>query len=232
MSEVEGAPRRLLLVIAALTLLLAACNIDLQLPLNSEQQEAATLAALTLQAAGTPSGPFEQPMLEITGNTNCRSGPGGSYALITAFTPGTKLEIVARNSANNFWQVKLPGTDDTCWVWGQYATASGSYESLPESASGDQASGGDVPAGPSSLFFNYTCPLGNLTTNLSWGDAADNESGYRVYRFDQLLADLPANTTAYTDVVIVTPYTALEYSVEAYNSTGSSARRTISFSCE
>jgi uncharacterized protein YgiM (DUF1202 family) len=222
----------LILVVTALMLVLTACGIDLQLPLTSEQPEAATIVALTLQAAGTPAGPFEQPMLEITANTNCRSGPGGSYALITAFTAGTKLEIVARNSANNFWQVKLPGTEDTCWVWGQYATASGSYESLPESAPGDQASGADVPARPSSLFFDYTCPFGNLTTNLSWGDAADNESGYRVYRFDQLVADLPPNTTAYTDVVTVTPHAALQYSVEAYNSADSSARRTISFSCE
>ena len=213
-----------------LALALAACTLNLQLPLSGEQQqEAATIVALTLQAVGTPAGPYEKPMLNITGNSNCRSGPGGSFELITAFTPGTALELIGRNSANNYWQVRIPNSEDTCWVWGEYASATGSYESLPESA---PVSAGGVPARPSSLYYDYTCPFGQLTTHLSWGDAADNEAGYRVYRYDLLLADLPANSTAYTDVVTVTPYAALQYSVEAYNGDGASAQRTINFNCE
>ena len=210
---------------------LAACGLVQPLPLSAEQQnEAATIVASTLQAYGTSAAPIETPILEITGNTNCRSGPGGSFDLVTAFTPGTRLTLVGRHSANNYWQVKIPNTEDLCWVWGEYAAASGDYGILPESA--PVAGGGGVPARPGSFFYQYTCPFGNLTTDLSWGDSADNESGYRVFRFDQLLADLPANTTAYTDVVSVAPNTALQYSVEAYNSAGSSEPRTISFSCE
>lgn len=67
---------------------------------------------------------------------------------------------------------------------------------------------------------------------LKWSDTADDETGYRVYRFDQLLADLPANSTTYTDNETITPGTALEYSVEAYNDAGPSAKRTVSFTCQ
>lgn len=211
---------------------LTACTINLQMPLSSDQQQqAATIVAGTLQALGTPA-TGGAPTLTITGNSNCRSGPGSSFKVVTSFTAGTNLALVARSSSNNFWQVKLPNSEDTCWVWGQYATPNGDYASLPEAAPEPSSGAAGSPARPSSLFYQYTCPFGQLTTNLSWGDAADNEAGYHVYRWDLLIADLPANSTAYTDVVTVDIYSPLQYSVEAYNSAGASAQRTISFKCE
>lgn len=220
-----------MLLLALPALLLAACTVNLQLPVSGDQQRAATVVALTLQAVGTPAETYEPPMISITGNTNCRSGPGGSFDLITGFTPGTTLELVGRYSATNFWEVKIPNSNETCWVWGQYAEPSGSFDSLPDSSQGS-ATGSGAPARPGSLYFQYTCPFGELTTNLTWSDAADNEAGYHVYRFDQLIADLPANSTAYMDIVSVTPHSDLQYSVEAYNGDGVSAQRTISFRCE
>ena len=210
-------------------LLLGACNINVPLP-GDQGQGAATNTPPGVETLATPVGTGEKPSLTITGNSNCRSGPGGSYDLITSFTPGTALELVGRNAANNYWQVRLPASEETCWVWGQYASASGDLDSLPESAPAE-ASGG-APSRPGSLYFKYTCPLGELTTNLTWSDAADNETGYRVYRFDIMLADLPANTTAFTDVVTVDPYADLQYTVEAYNSAGVSPSRTIEFKCQ
>ncbi len=233
---------RITLILTTLSaVLLAACNLNVQLPLSqSQQQEAATIVAQTLQALGTPAPlaspaaitpTYSKPILTITGNSNCRTGPGASYKIVTAFTPGTTLELVGKDSANNYWQVTIPNSQETCWVWGQYATPSGSYDSLPEAASaGSSASG--VPARPGSLFYTYECPFGNLTTHLTWSDSADNETGYHVYRFDLLLADLPANSTSYTDVETVTPYIDLQYSVEAYNSAGASPARTVSFKCQ
>lgn len=178
-------------------------------------------------ASITPTG--GKAMLSITGNSNCRSGPGGSFKYITAFIPGTKLEIVGYSAENNYWQVKMPNSTDTCWVWGQYATATGDIAHLPTPA--PVYSVGTVPSRPGSLFYTYDCSYGSLTTELKWADNADNETGYRVYRFDQLLANLPPNATSYIDKQPVSPGTALQYSVEAYNDAGSSQRRTINFTC-
>lgn len=218
----------------------SACNINVQRPLSeSGQHAAATIVAQTMQAAANATAaalpgaqataPYTKPMLAITGNSNCRSGPSTGFQVVTAFTPGTDLEIIGRDSANNFWQVKIPNSQDTCWVWGQHATARGSLDNLPGPA--PTQSGGAVPARPGSLFYTYECPFGNLTTTLTWSDSANNEAGYHVYRFDLLIADLPPNSTTYTDNETVTPGTALQYSVAAYNPAGESAKRTESFSC-
>lgn len=60
---------------------------------------------------------------------------------------------------------------------------------------------------------------------LGWVDVADNEEGYRVYRDGALIATLGANASGYTDQPAYGgPYT---YGVEAYNSTGASARPTV-----
>jgi hypothetical protein len=53
---------------------------------------------------------------------------------------------------------------------------------------------------------------------LTWNDAANNESGYRVYRGGQQIADLGSGATSYSDNP---PYGGpYSYSVEAYNSAG------------
>lgn len=237
-------------------LLLASCNLPAQGPAAPTEQHAvaptvsetvavtpsgtpppslvpATItvtSALTSTITPTLTPTSSKAMLAITANSNCRKGPGASYNVVTGFTPGTDLEIVARNTENNFWQVKIPNSEDTCWVWGEYATPSGKVDTLPESVPTLVAS--IVPARPGSLFYEYTCSFGDLITKLRWADNADNETGYHVYRFDQLLADLPANSTTYEDNWPAYPGGSVEYSVEAYNDAGSSSRRTISFTCE
>ncbi len=246
-------PRNLACVFLA-ALVLAGCNLPAQRSASpTEQHPVAPTVSETATVAATPSRtpppslvpatttvtttltPTLTPtpskaMLAITANSNCRQGPGASYKAVTGFTPGTDLEIVARNTENNFWQVKIPNTEDTCWVWGEYATPSGNVDTLPESVPTLVAS--IVPARPGSLFYEYTCSFGDLITKLRWADNADNETGYHVYRFDQLLAALPANSTTYEDNWPVYPGGSVEYSVEAYNDAGSSAKRTISFTCE
>jgi hypothetical protein len=66
---------------------------------------------------------------------------------------------------------------------------------------------------------------------LQWADAANNETGYRVYREGSVLATLPANTTTYTDSPpFGGPYT---YAVEAVSVDGASAQATVqSHACQ
>lgn len=244
--------RKVLTVFGLLALVTLACGIGIPAQSSNDSRDAiATVVAMTLQAQGlptfaasteTPGIPFASPapptptaskaILTINQNSNCREGPSQNFKVVTAFTPGTTLDILGKDSANNFWLVKIPNSEETCWVWGQYATPSGDYEAVAE-VTPEAGGQNQVPARPGSLFYNYLCTNGGttVTTDLSWTDAADNENGYRVYRFDTIIADLPANSTSYTDNTTISPGSGLTYYVEAYNNAGASARRTASFTC-
>jgi hypothetical protein len=235
--------RRLVTVLFAASFL-SACTINIQAPpSSSDQNAAATIVAQTLQAIGTPlasptasSGSStasatpdtSKPVLSITGDSNCRTGPGANFAVVTGFTPGTDLEIVAQDTADNYWLVKIPNTEETCWVWGKYATAKGDLANIPQSTPTAEANA-NAPARPGSLFYNFNCSSGTSTVSFSWADVADNETGYHVYRGDQLIADLPAGSVSYTDSLQVPSGSALQYSVAAYNNAGESAKRNAIF---
>lgn len=80
-----------------------------------------------------------------------------------------------------------------------------------------------VPLAPSAI---TVTPISSGQVNLSWIDNATNETGIRVYRsLDQAtwvqLADLPANTIAFSDVT-VSAGTNYYFKVAAYNSAGTS----------
>ena len=234
-------PRKMVTPVAAViacALVLAGCNLPAPGPELTEQMM--TAAAQTVQAALTPLGspaaatatlPPNAATFTFNENTNCREGPGVNYGLVTTIPSGTSVQLVAHSAEGDFWLVAPPGLTDVCWVSAEFGTASGNFQSLPEvTPAAEQASG--VPARPGSLFYNYTCPFGELTTTLSWTDSADNETGYRVYRFDILLIELPANSTGYVDEATVTVGTPLQYSVGAFNSAGAGPQRTVNFACE
>jgi hypothetical protein len=239
-----------ILVLAAL-----ACNIGVNAPSsNDPRKAAATIVAMTLEAqglptsagpTGTPGIPFASPVpatvtvtstpakaiLTINGNSNCRSGPSLNFKVITAFTPGVSLDIVGRDMANNFWLVKIPNSEETCWVWGQYATPSGDYEAVAEVT--PEASGqNQIPVQPGSISYEFVCFYDGslqITTTLKWADRADNENGYRVYRSNSLIAELPANSTIHSDTTSTIPAETLSYSVTAFNNSGESAPSTRTF---
>ncbi len=225
--------------------MLAGCNLPgSQGPgtgLTTEQQ-AATLVAATLNAHASsqppanvtpfasPNAPAATasagPAMQITAATaDCRRGPGPNFANITSLSAGTKLEVIGQNPENNYWQVKVPNSADTCWVSGADGKVSGNTASLPEATA--EASNPNLPAGPQALFYSFTCPFPaggqqQITVDLTWSDRADNETGYHVYRDGTQIADLPANSTSYTDTTSIAAGAVLTYQVAAYNSAGSS----------
>lgn len=177
----------------------------------------------------TSTKPGDKPMLEVTGNSNCRSGPGASFKNVTSFTPGVKLEIVGKNIENNFWQVKMPNSQETCWVWAAYVTTSGNTDAVPETTAAVPTALAAVPSQPGALFYTYECTTYSISVSLKWSDRADNETGYRIYRGDSIVADLSAGATTYDDTVMLTPPQTLQYSIVAYNGNGESAPSRQSF---
>lgn len=76
----------------------------------------------------TPAGVW----LTITQNTNCRVGPAAYYRLVTSLMAGQTVEATGKNPYNDYYYVVNPDNPNGfCWVWGQYATVSGSTDILP-----------------------------------------------------------------------------------------------------
>ena len=81
----------------------------------------------TIQYTDTPS----TATVTVSIDTNCRTGPGSAYSIVGALLVGQTAEVVGRSASSDNWIVKLPGKTTTCWLWGQYATVTGSTSSLP-----------------------------------------------------------------------------------------------------
>ncbi|MFZ5905033.1 MAG: hypothetical protein ACOYZ8_15925 [Chloroflexota bacterium] len=204
-----------------------------QTPLASPLAPGTPSPTATLTPTITPT--YSTPFLRINESTNCRTGPGQEYEIVFTFLPGASTEIVAHYPADNYWVVKLPNSNNTCWVWGEYATPSGSYWAVPSTTPPPTATA-VPPAAPRGLTYSYLCTYNGVnidaTTTLTWKDMANNETGYRVLRLGTGIVELPANSTTYTDTYAVNAGDTITYSIVAFNSSGSSQSGTISFSCQ
>ncbi len=102
-----------------------------------------TLAALatntpefTFTPSLTPTATFTNtpaaPMVSVSVQTNCRSGPGTAYDALGFLNVGEIAQVVGRNFYSDYWIIKLGSNPViTCWLWGQYATVSGDTSTLP-----------------------------------------------------------------------------------------------------
>lgn len=241
--------------LVSLLLVLSACNMPGTSAEPSLNDQAATIVALTLNAAqtSTPSKTpqpansptlaitrtptptitptYSVPLLRVNEPTNCRTGPGQSYDILFTLLPGATVEIVGSYPTNNYWTVEVQGLNEPCWIWGEYSTASGSYWTVP-SVVPPPTTTASPPTAPSISNWDYLCGFGNVTVNLKWTDRAENESGYRIYRDDKPVTELPPDSSAYSEVVEVEGSETITYRIEAFNSTGASSSATIRFSCQ
>ncbi len=86
-------------------------------------------ATATLAEPSTP----EIPMVSVSVNTNCRTGPGRSYDYRGALLVGETEEIVALSTVPNYWYITNPDQPgDFCYLWGRYAVVVGDTQALPE----------------------------------------------------------------------------------------------------
>ena len=88
----------------------------------------------TSTATITPTPTSSIPMLTVSADTNCRSGPSKDYEHLGALLANESAEIVGRNTATNYWIIKNPDEAGFCWLWGEYATVSGNVSGLKEYA--------------------------------------------------------------------------------------------------
>ena len=72
------------------------------------------------------------PMVSVSVDTNCRYGPGKTYDQLGFLTVGEQTEVIARDPSGYYWYVSNPDRPGGyCWLWGEYATATGDTATLP-----------------------------------------------------------------------------------------------------
>jgi hypothetical protein len=72
------------------------------------------------------------PQISVSVPTNCRNGPGKVYKMVGALLVGEVAQVYGRESTGKYWYIQNPDlSSGYCWVWGEYATLTGSTTFLP-----------------------------------------------------------------------------------------------------
>ncbi len=87
---------------------------------------------ITLTPTETLTPTPDKPMVNVSVNTNCRSGPGVQYDISGALMIGEQAEVVGASFDGGYWIIKNPDRAGECWLWGYYATVVGETAGLPK----------------------------------------------------------------------------------------------------
>ena len=101
-----------------------------------QQTIAAQVTTTPVMPSDTPLPTFtwtpQVPMVSVSVETNCRTGPGTVFPALGILRVGESAEVVGRSVYKDTWIIKLPSNPAvTCWLWGQYATVVGNTDGLP-----------------------------------------------------------------------------------------------------
>jgi SH3-like domain-containing protein len=185
----------------------------------------------TIGPTGTITPTYSMPTLTLREPTNCRTGPGLDYAVLFSYVKGVRLEIIGSYPQENYWLVKAEESPTgECWIWGEYADITGSYW-VVSSVTPPPTATMTPPAAPSIQKWEFNCNLGQVTVTIQWKDRANNETGYRVIRDDQVVAELPADSNSYVETISYTAGDKFVYYIEVYNVTGPVRSTPMQFTC-
>jgi len=238
--------KRIYVLFFITALLISSCN----LPSASSPESAEavqTSAALTVEAALKT--PLASPTLASTNNdaqatsdnsssgepfasfedvTNCRTGPGVNYERITQITPQDAVEIIGFYPPN-YWVVSTDA--GPCWVAGEFVTPSGSLAAVPTVTAPPTPQGG-APDNVSLQQWNIDCNYATNEANVTirWTDKED-ESGYRIFRNNELIAELVANSNTFTETISLLSGQSVGYYVVAFNAVGDTFSKSITLTC-
>lgn len=87
---------------------------------------------ITLTATNTLTPTLDKPMVSVSENTNCRTGPGKDYDIIGALLINEQAEVIGQSTDGIYWIIKNPDAAGDCWLWGYYANVQGPIEGLAQ----------------------------------------------------------------------------------------------------
>jgi hypothetical protein len=195
--------------------------------------EGTTPAAITptvsTPASSTPVS-IGTPLASVGDVTNCRSGPNKSYKMIAQLIPGEQVLIIGFLPPN-YWLVK--STLGDCWLSGEFATPTGNFAAVPTVTAPPTPEGlkPEAPTFSKNGWTYYCYGPGSADIALTWNDKANNETGYRVYRNNELVIEMPANSTNFAETIALNSGQTVSYQVQAYNEIGGTMSSTASITC-
>ncbi|NIM95816.1 MAG: hypothetical protein GTO18_19115 [Anaerolineales bacterium] len=72
------------------------------------------------------------PLISVTANTNCRSGPGTGYDIRGVLLVDEITEVIAKSTIEDYWYIVNPDKpEEACWLSGFYANIEGETNFLP-----------------------------------------------------------------------------------------------------
>lgn len=72
------------------------------------------------------------PVVQVSVDTNCRTGPGKSYKYVGGLFVGDQAVVAGKDPSGEYWYITNPDQEDGfCWIWGKYAQLTGSTSPLP-----------------------------------------------------------------------------------------------------
>jgi hypothetical protein len=170
-------------------------------------------------------------MVSVSDVTNCRTGPGKNYERVTQIFPTDPVEIVGFFPPN-YWIVKTKSGD--CWVSGEFTTPVGSFASVPTVTAPPTPNGGAPEAATflSKEGWSFFCyGPGQADISLNWNDKAENETGYRIIRNDEVIAELPANSKSFSETIALLSGQSVSYKIRAYNQIGETDSAVATITC-
>ena len=250
--------RKIFLLISTALLFILACTLGSSQPATqaplSVNPGVATSVEQTLRASGvfmatpvytdtptltplptlTPTPAFTAtptiPLVSVSVNTNCRSGPGKVYDYLGALMVGERAEVVGKHTPSNYWIIKNPDGIGNCWLWNQYATVSGNTTNLQEYIA-PAVPTPTIPAAPSNFAVsNKTCGA-TMDITFIWTDNSSNEEGFNLYQDGVHTHILAYNQTQQVVSVPFVANQAITFKLSSYNATGESSKETIQVVC-
>ena len=193
---------------------------------------------LTIALTATPS----VPMVSVSEDTNCRTGPSKAYDQIGALMSNETAEVVGKNTPSDYWIIKNPDRNGNCWLWGYYATVAGNTANLQEYAVPPTPTPVPTatptgPNGPQNLtILNQVCSVLTLPNyafifTLTWDDNSLDEDGFHLYRDGVLISVVPANQNIEAITGNAISGVPMQFGVSAFNGAGESAITTIQGMC-
>lgn len=247
--------KKILALFMIATLFLTSCNLAAQ---EVNQANIQTAAALTVQAALTTQTPLATATLAAAPNqnaapaetaqstataensearanfddvVNCRQGPGMNYDRVFQTKPGDSFKIVGFFPPN-FWIISTSAGE--CWISGEFATPVGSLQAVPTVTMPPTPMGGapDAPSFSKNGWQWFCYGSGQVEVELAWNDNSNAEKGYRIYRNDELVTELAANSTYFKEVIAYPGGQGLLYRIEAFNEIGAASVSTQVLFCD
>ena len=247
-----------LIAISSILLFTLACNMSTSAPATQVplevKPEIMTAVEETLRAGGlslatpiytyTPSvtppptsTPFPTstptpsiPMVSVSVDTSCRSGPGQAYAYLGVLRVGETAQVVGKHSSTGYWIIVNPAGFGDCWLWGQQATVNGSTDHLMEYAQ-PAIPTPSIPNAPSNFVVTSKNCGATMDIIFSWTDNSSVEDGFKLYQSSGLTHIIGYNRISHNLSLSYLPSQIIRLELSAFNMTGESVRQVVELSC-